>query len=89
MDKYKEGDIVKKELYSRQSWTVVNDSGKLRLQPNTNAHFKDTEITDFEDIDYHVLINISGMDFSSTGGNHWPNKSENNDNSRNPNQEQV
>lgn len=73
--KYKEGDIVKKELYSRQSWTVVNDNGKLRLQPNTNAHFKDREITDFEEADYHIIPNVSGIDFLSTGG-HWPKKSE-------------
>lgn len=44
---YKVGDIVKKDLTSRQSWTVVDVSGKLKLKPNTNKYFPDTEVVDF------------------------------------------
>lgn len=63
---YKEGDILKKDLTSRQSWVVINQDGRLRLQPNTNKYFTDPTVVDFEEgVKYIKLLDIRGMDFST------------------------
>lgn len=61
--KFEAGDVLKKDLRSRESWTVIEDSGKLRLQPNTNKCFTDSTIVDF-DGEYTKLADIGGLDFS-------------------------
>lgn len=43
-NKYKEGDILKKDLRSRQSWIVIEVDGKLMLQPLTSSKFPDTTL---------------------------------------------
>lgn len=43
-DKYKPGDIIKRNLTSRQSWTVQTDGwGNLVGIPNNNKFFTDKE----------------------------------------------
>jgi len=72
---FKHGDIVKKDLTSRESWTVVEEeNGKLMLHPNINTVFRDTKILDLEEEiikddflkqKFIRLANISGLDFST------------------------
>jgi hypothetical protein len=63
INEIKEGDIVKRDFTSRQSWIIESIEGKLMAVP-TNAKFHPSpdpiEITD----DMIRLNNIRGIDFS-------------------------
>lgn len=54
------GDIVKKDLTSRQSWTVIEINGKLMLHPNTNSYFPDTEPIEITG-DYYKIAHTNGL----------------------------
>lgn len=65
--KFIPGNIVKKDVTSRESWTVVEIKGKLWLSPNFNAVFTHGEplevygeLYKLKEEDFIVLANISG-----------------------------
>ena len=55
----KEGDIIKKDLRSRQSWTVINVDGKLMASPNPNSIFPDTTVIELQD-EYYKIAEFCG-----------------------------
>ena len=67
-NKIEVGDIIKKDLTSRQSWTVQERDGKLYAIPNTNKLFKDTTPVELhlgdQNCKYIRIANISNLDFS-------------------------
>lgn len=66
----RDGDIIKRNLTSRESWTVVERDGYLWGIPNNNRFFTDTrEIALCGDQTEPQLIiaNVIGIDFSRTG----------------------
>lgn len=43
-NKYVDGDILKKDVISREAWIVVVVDGELMLQPLTSSKFPDTTL---------------------------------------------
>jgi hypothetical protein len=65
----KDGDIIKKDLTSRQSWTMNVIDGKLMAVPNTNKFFKDATPIEWSGEDCFVIASISSVDYSKYTNN--------------------
>lgn len=66
----RDGDIIKRDLTSRESWTVVERDGYFYGIPNNNKFFTDTteiHLCGDQTEPQLILANISGIDFSRTG----------------------
>jgi len=64
-----DGDIIKKDLTSRQSWTVEEKDGRLYAIPNTNKFFTDDTPVELyiedQNCNYIRLANLTNLDFST------------------------
>lgn len=58
---YKEGQIVKKSLTSKQMWVLRELEGTLMAVPITNSYFTDTEPIELTD-DMIILPEVRGTD---------------------------
>lgn len=63
MAKFESGHIVKKDLTSRQSWTIEERDGKIIGIPNTNEYFTDKteiEITEENEHEFVRILHVRG-----------------------------